>query len=80
MSGTGQTEEVLLAGQAALYELIAFHAGQQKKIGEAQGATESHDELLEKLGKVMAEFLESLTIELAGKSQLLEQVGIVEPS
>lgn len=76
----GIDEAKLTAGKAAVQEVADKQAAQFKEKGEAQAATAARDEALEGLLDWMSDFVAIARIALENDPQLLEMLGIVEPS
>jgi hypothetical protein len=74
------TKEKLEAGKKLIDETEAANAMQKKESGEAQQATLDRDEEMDKLDEWMGDFKVIARIALKDKPQLLEKLGIVEPS
>lgn len=80
LSGFDITTKALTDGLAAIKEVETKLAAQLKEKGEAQDATQIRDDAFESLQDWMSDFITIIRIALEGKPQMLEVVGIVEPS
>lgn len=74
------TKEKLEAGKKLIDETEAAIAMQKKEGGEAQQATFDRNEDMHKLDEWMGDFKVIARIALKDKPQLLEKLGMVEPS
>jgi len=74
------TAEALTAGQILVTEVEAKLSIQLKEKGEAQAATQARDAAFDDLQDWMSDFVAIARIALENDSQLLEMLGIVEPS
>jgi hypothetical protein len=80
LGGYGMTQEKLEAGKALLEQTETANATQKKEKGEAQQATLDRDKALDELEEWLGDFIAITRIALEDKPQLLEKLGIVEPS
>jgi vacuolar-type H+-ATPase subunit I/STV1 len=80
LSSFGITEQALQEGQDNVNDVQAKLAAQLKEKGEAQASTQARDESLEDLLDWMSDFVAIARIALENDAQLLEVLGIVEPS
>jgi vacuolar-type H+-ATPase subunit I/STV1 len=80
LSSFGITEQALQEGQDNVNEVQPKLAAQLKENGEAQASTQARDESLEDLLDWMSDFVAIARIALENDAQLLEVLGIVEPS
>ncbi|MEQ6121592.1 hypothetical protein [Reichenbachiella sp. MALMAid0571] len=76
----GITDQALTDALAAIKDVEAKLAAQLKEKGEAQDATKVRDEAFEELQDWMSDFVAISRIALENDPQLLEVLGIVEPS
>jgi vacuolar-type H+-ATPase subunit I/STV1 len=76
----GIDESALQEGQAKVKEVEAKLAAQLKEKGEAQESTQQRDEAFEALLDWTSDFVAIARIALENDPQLLEILGIVEPS
>ncbi|RED91912.1 hypothetical protein [Marinoscillum furvescens] len=76
----GITTEKLEEGQAAVAQVETSLVQQLREKGEAQNATEARDEALDALMDWVADFIAIARIALEHKPQLLENLGIIQPS
>ncbi|NIR48544.1 hypothetical protein GWO43_08945 [candidate division KSB1 bacterium] len=76
----GITQEKLQAGTKLVEDTEAANVAQEKEKGEAQQATLERDQALDQLDEWMSDFTAIARIALEEKPQLLENLGIVEPS
>lgn len=74
------SEEVLNAGQAAILDVESKLNAQLKEKGEAQAATEARDKAFDDLQEWVSQYVSIARIALEDEPQLLESLGIVEPS
>ncbi|MFT6856667.1 MAG: vacuolar-type H+-ATPase subunit I/STV1 [Cyclobacteriaceae bacterium] len=80
LSSFGITEQALQEGQDNVNDVQAKLAAQLKEKGEAQASTQERDQALEDLLDWMSDFVAIARIALENDAQLLEVLGIVEPS
>ncbi len=80
MSVYGMTQIKLEAGKTLLEELETANAVQEKEKGEAQQATLERDNAIDQLEEWLSDFIAIGRIALEEKPQLLEKLGVVEPS
>ncbi len=80
MAEYGMTREKIEAGKALLDQTEAANAAQEKEKGEAQQATQERDKAVDELEDWLADFLAIARIALEDKPQLMENLGVVEPS
>ena len=80
LSGYGVTQEKLQAGMELLAHTETANATQKKEKGEAQQATLDRDKAIDQLEDWLSDFVAITRIALEDKPQLLEKLGIVEPS
>ncbi len=80
MATYGMTREKIEAGKALLDQTEAANAAQEKEKGEAQQATQERDKAIDELEAWLADFLAIARIALEDKPQLMEKLGVVEPS
>ncbi|MEP5611893.1 MAG: hypothetical protein ABJP45_06570 [Cyclobacteriaceae bacterium] len=80
LDGYGIDETVLQTARDAVNDVSLKLAAQLKEKGEAQDATQSRDLALEKLLDWIRDYVGIAKIALEDESQLLEILGIVEPS
>ncbi|UXP31641.1 hypothetical protein N6H18_14930 [Reichenbachiella agarivorans] len=73
-------QEALTAASLELVELEKKYNKQLKEKGEAQDATEKRDEALDALQDWMSDYIGIARVALEDDPQLLEMLGIVEPS
>jgi len=76
----GITQEKLQAAKQAIDDVEAANARQKKEKGEAQQATKSRDSAMDNLDDWISDFIAISRIALEDKPQLLEKMGVVEPS
>lgn len=76
----GIDKKQLEAGSALVSDLENSFNAQLKEKGEAQIATQERDEALDDMQDWMSDFIAIARIALASEPQLLEMLGIVEPS
>ena len=80
LAGFGITQAKLEAGKQLVDETEAANAAQKREKGDAQQATQDRDEAIDKLEDRLSDFIAIARIALEDKPQLLEKMGIVEPS
>ena len=80
MAGYGITQTKLENGKTLLNQAEAANADQKKEKGEAQQATLERDKAIDNLEEWLSDFIVIARIALEEKPQLLEKLGIVEPS
>ena len=80
MAGFGITQAKLENGKTLLEQAEAANAAQKKEKGEAQQATQERDQTMDNLEEWLSDFIVIARIALEEKPQLLEKLGIVEPS
>ena len=80
LGGYGVTQEKLEAGKTMLQQTEEANAIQKKEKGEAQQATLERDKALDDLEGWLSDFIAISRIALEDKPQLLEKLGIIEPS
>lgn len=74
------TEDKMKAGQALVNQTGIALKKQLKEVGEAQRATETRDKAFDLMEDWMAKFIAIARIALEDDPQLLEIMGIIEPS
>ncbi len=74
------TTQKLEEGQQGLENIKSLYETQKKETGEAQKATESRDQALDEFDEWYSKFKKMARIALEDDPQLLEMLGIVEPS
>ena len=74
------TANLLETGLAAVNALESARQSQHRERGEAQDATKARDAALDAMMEWVGDFVEIARVALAGQPQLLEKLGIVEPS
>ena len=80
MNNFGITQAKLENGKQLVQEVEVANASQKKEKGEAQQATVDRDDALDKLNDWISDFIAIARIALEDRPQLLEKLGIVEPS
>ena len=80
MAAFGMTQAKLEAGKKLLAETETANAAQEKEKGKAQQATLERDNAVEQLEEWLSDFISIARIALEEKPQLLEKLGVVEPS
>lgn len=80
MAAYGVTQVKLENGKILLEQAEAANAAQKKEKGEAQQATQERDQAMDNLEEWLSDFIVIARIALEEKPQLLEKLGIVEPS
>jgi hypothetical protein len=80
MGEFGMTQEKLETGKSLLEQTEQANATQKKEKGEAQQATLNRDKAVDDLEAWLSDFIAITRIALEDKPQLLEKLGIVEPS
>jgi len=80
MANFGITQEKLEAGKQLVEATETANAKQEKEKGEAQQATLERDKVFDRLEDWLSDFLAIARIALEDKPQLLEKLGVVEPS
>jgi hypothetical protein len=76
----GITPAKLESGKAEVQALAAANSTQEKEKGEAQEATQKRDAALDALSDWISDFVAIARIALEPEAQLLESLGIKEPS
>ncbi len=76
----GVTLEDLQAGKALVDDMITKRSAQFKEAGEAQRATRDRNVDLEQLDDEAMEFIQVSRIALKSEPELLESMGLVDPS
>lgn len=80
MTMFGITQEKLELGKSLLEHTEAANAAQKKEMGEAQQTTLERDKAVDLLDEWISDFIAIARIALEEKPQLLEKLGIIEPS
>jgi hypothetical protein len=80
LSEYGITTAKLEAGKAEVQALSSANLAQEKEKGEAQEATQKRDAAIDALSDWMSDFVGIARIALEPEAQLLESLGINEPS
>ena len=80
MAKFGISKKLLKEGQQLVEEVEKAYANQQKEMGEAQDDTKERDAAIDTLNDWYNDYIGIARIALADKPQLLEIMGIVEPS
>ena len=80
MSAFGMTREKIEAGKTLVDQVEEANAAQKKEMGEAQQATQERDAAVDALHSWRSDFIAIARIALEDKPQLMEKLGIVEPS
>ncbi len=80
LTGFGVLKEHLEAGKAMLDEVSQVNASQENEKGEAQQATHERNKTAALLSDWMSDFTAIARVALVEKPQLLEKLGIKEPS
>ena len=80
MAAYGMTQAKIETGKTLLEETETANAAQKKEKGEAQQATLERDNAVDNLEDWFSDFIAIARIALEEKPQLLEKLGIVEPS
>ena len=80
LAGFGITEAKLQEGKNLTDEVEAANIAHKKEKGEAQQATLERDKALDTLEDWLSDFIAISRIALEDKPQLLEKLGVVEPS
>ena len=80
LSQKGVTGTDLADGKAKAESLQNLRAAQRKETGEAQQATKKRDAAYDDLHDWMSDYRATARIVLADAPQLMEEIGIVEPS
>ncbi len=80
MAKYGITSEMLTAGQTELDTVQAANISQQKEKGDAQAAREVRDKAIDELDDWLSDLIAISRIALEESPQLIESLGIVEPS
>jgi len=80
MSAFGMTQDKIEAGKTLVDQAEQANAAQKKEMGEAQQATLERDAAVDALNDWHSDFIAIARIALEDKPQLLEKLGIVEPS
>lgn len=76
----GITRSKLIAAEADMTAVIAANQLQEKEKGDAQTATKTRDAALDALADWFSDFLAIARIALEGNPQMLEAIGVTEPS
>lgn len=76
----GIDKKKLEDGNALVGKLESSFNAQLKEKGEAQIATQAHDKAMDELQEWVSDFIAIARIALASEPQLLEMLGIIEPS
>ena len=74
------TQAKIETGKTLLEETESANAAQKKEKGEAQQATLERDKAVDNLEDWLSDFIAIARIALEEKPQLLEKLGIIEPS
>ncbi len=80
LNNFGITQAKLEQGKQLVQEVEAANAAQKKEMGEAQQATLDRDNAIDVLNSWLSDFVAIARIALEDRPQLLEKMGIVEPS
>lgn len=80
LAAKGVTTAMLTAGQTAIQELRTLRKAQQKETGEAQTATRDRDAIYDALHEWVDEFKATAKVVLRTSPELMEEMGIVQPS
>ncbi len=80
LAGFGITEAKLQDGKQLVDDVEAANTGHKKEKGEAQQATLDRDKALDIMEDWLSDFITIARIALEEKPQLLEKMGIIEPS
>jgi len=80
LSEYGITKAKLEAGKTEAEALATANLKQEKEKGEAQEATQKRDEAIDTLSSWLSDFTSIARIALEPEAQLLESLGIKEPS
>jgi len=80
MTKFGQTQAILEAAEQAIQEVVNLMALQKKESAEAQIATQTRDEVWAESKTWLATMLEIARYALVDNPQLIEALGVVEPS
>jgi hypothetical protein len=80
MAAKSVTLADLTAGKAAFENLQALRRAQQKETSEAQRATRDRDAVYDDLHEWVTEFRATMKIVLRESPELMEALGIVQPS
>lgn len=80
MAEFGMSQEKLEAGKTLVEQTETANAAQKKEKGEAQEATQKRDEALDDLEEWLSDFIAIARIALEDHPQLIEKLGVVEPS
>ena len=76
----GMPEAVLQAGQAAVTALLGKLGDQRTETGQAQQATKKRDAAYDTLADWMTDFTGTARLVLAQDDQLMEEMGLTDPS
>jgi hypothetical protein len=76
----GITQTVLQNQQTAFANLQALREAQQQEVGEAQIATKDRDVVYDALAEWMADYRATAKVVLRTAPQLMEEIGIKDPS
>lgn len=76
----GMSQEKVTAGRTELDAVVAAQDLQARERGEAQAATQTRDLAFDALREWLSDFITIARIALEEQPQLLESLGIVEPS
>ncbi len=80
LAGFGITPAKLETAKQLVVDVEAANASQKKEKGEAQQATVDRDDALDNMEDWLSDFIAIARIALEERPQLLEKLGIVEPS
>ncbi len=80
LAGFGITDTKLNAGKQLVDETETLNITHKKEMGEAQQATLDRDNAIDNLEDWISDFIAIARIALADRPQLLEKLGIVQPS
>lgn len=76
----GLTEAALQTGKALVDDMIQKRLAQNKETGEAQRATRDRDNAMDALDEWAGEFIEVAKFALRSEPELIEAMGLVDPS